>query len=80
MAGQDPEHAFIGLLGVDTNRSHMSLKEIQARRKRLGLELLSTKTRSTVLRCSRAKAGLEWESNVALMSQLLMAASFLISA
>ena len=42
MAGKTPEHAFTGYLEVDgiPIGPNMSLKEIQARRKRLGLEPL----------------------------------------
>ena len=66
MAGKTPEHAFTGYLEVDgiPIGPNMSLKEIQARRKRLGLEPLYQDSGPQYYVAPRAKTGSEWESNV----------------
>ena len=62
MAGKTPEHAFTGYLEVDgiPIGPNMSLKEIQARRKRLGLEPLYQDSGPQYYVAPRAKTGSEW--------------------
>lgn len=62
MPGKTPEHAFTGYLEVDgiPIGPNMSLKEIQARRKRLGLEPLYQDSGPQYYVAPRAKTGPEW--------------------
>ncbi len=62
MAGKTPERAFTGYLEVDgiPIGSNMSLKEIQAQRKRLGLEPLYQDSGPQYYVAPRAKTGPEW--------------------
>lgn len=59
MAGKTPEHAFTGYLEVDglPIGPNMSLKEIQARRKRLGLEPLYENSSPQIYVAPAAKTG-----------------------
>ncbi|MGQ0599026.1 hypothetical protein [Aquabacterium sp.] len=62
VAGKTPEHAFAGYLEVDglPIGPNMSLKEIQARRKRLGLEPLYQDSGPQYYVAPKAKTGPEW--------------------
>lgn len=59
MPGKTPEHAFMGYLEVDglPIGPNMSLKEIQARRKRLGLEPLYENSSPQIYLAPAAKTG-----------------------
>jgi hypothetical protein len=59
MAGKNPEHAFTGYLEVDGMPigPNMSLKEIQARRKRLGLQPLYENSGPQIYIAPAAKTG-----------------------
>ncbi len=63
MPGKTPEHAFAGYLEVDgvPIGPNMSLKEIQVRRKRLGLEPLYENSGPQIYVAPRAKTGPEWD-------------------
>lgn len=61
MAGKTPEHAFSGYLEVDGMPigPNMSLKEIQARRKRLGLQPLYMNSSPQIYLALKYKTGFE---------------------
>lgn len=61
MPGKTPEHAFAGYLEVDgiPIGPNMSLKEIQARRKRLGLQPLYMNSSPQIYLALKHKTGFE---------------------